>query len=416
MICELSKCLRKNIITEINEGFPNFFFFTIPLDLSYTNIISNEEKSKEINDLSDNINLNLLSDDLINISTISSDEDFSSKTNFIKNDELKDKIQTKKSSQSINGFNSFNQSKEKNNSFMEENQFLYKKEEEGKKVDKSKNVINYVNSHNFKDYSIQPIQNYNINIYNPHINCVNISYPTFSLGPCSSFSNKNIDNKIIDEKSLLLDEKDIINEKLPLNLYYKSNNNINNLVSNISFNNNDNNISFIVNNSFNKLGDNFPINYPKDEFEQNLIFNNNKKVTNNNIKKENEKNVTSPNLNGNQKTKKNKKKKKKKIEDEYTVEMFGRRGWICEGCNNFNYESRKNCNRCKIPKKPLKKAVIMDNKGNKIIDNLINANHKDDWNCYNCGNINYAFRLNCNRCQMKREKLEYNNNEIKGEN
>ena len=63
----------------------------------------------------------------------------------------------------------------------------------------------------------------------------------------------------------------------------------------------------------------------------------------------------------------------------------------------------KNCNRCKIPKKPLKKSVLMDNKGNKVMDNFINANHKDDWNCYNCGNVNYAFRLNCNRCQMERE-------------
>lgn len=404
MNCELNKCLRKNIIAEINEGFPNFFFFTIPLDLSYTNIISNEEKSKEINDLSDNISLNLLSDDLINVSIISSDEDFSSKTNLIKNDKLKDKIQTKKSSQSINVLHPFNQSKEKNNSFIEENQIFYKKEEEGKKVDKSKNVLNCINSLNYKD-PIQPIQNYNINIYNPHINCVNISYPTFSLGPCSSFSNNN-ENKIINEKSIL-DKKEIMNGKSPLNLFYKNNNNINNIVSNI-----DNNIRFIVNNSYNKSGDNFPTNYPKDKFEQNLIFNNNKKDN----KKENEKSVTSPNLNGNQKTKKNKKKKKKKIEDEYTVEMFGRRGWICEGCNNFNYESRKNCNRCKIPKKPLRKSVIMDNKGNKIIDNLINANHKDDWNCYNCGNINYAFRLNCNRCQMKRGELEYNNNEIKDKN
>ena len=60
----------------------------------------------------------------------------------------------------------------------------------------------------------------------------------------------------------------------------------------------------------------------------------------------------------------------------------------------------------------------MDNKGNKISDSLLNANHKDDWNCYNCGNINYAFRLNCNRCQMKREDSfnEYNYNNSKIEN
>ena len=416
MICELNKCfIRENLITEINEGFPNFLIFTIPLDLSYSIIASNEEKSKEINDLSDNIGLKILSDDLNNISAISSEEDyFSSNTNYIKNEILKDKIQNKKSSPLINGFNPFNQSTQKTNFFMDENQFLYKKEEEGKKADKSKNVLNYEISLNYKNNSIQPIQNYNINIFNPHINCVNISYPTFSLGPYSSFSNKNIDNKIINEESLILDEKEI-NRKLPFDLYYKNNNNINNIISNISFKNNDNNISYVVNNSLNKLGDNFPINYPKNEFEQNLIFNNNKKVANN-IQKENKKNVANTNLNANQKTKKNKKKKKKKIEDEYTVEMFGRRGWICEGCNNFNYESRKNCNRCKIPKKPLKKALIVDNKGNKILDNLMNANHKDDWNCYNCGNTNFAFRLNCNICQVKREKSEYINNEIKGEN
>ena len=27
-------------------------------------------------------------------------------------------------------------------------------------------------------------------------------------------------------------------------------------------------------------------------------------------------------------------------EDDYIVEMFGRKGWICELCNNFNYESK----------------------------------------------------------------------------
>ena len=28
--------------------------------------------------------------------------------------------------------------------------------------------------------------------------------------------------------------------------------------------------------------------------------------------------------------------------EEYIVEMFGKRGWICEACNNFNYESKHN--------------------------------------------------------------------------
>jgi hypothetical protein len=29
----------------------------------------------------------------------------------------------------------------------------------------------------------------------------------------------------------------------------------------------------------------------------------------------------------------------KKGDDSYIVEMFGKRGWICDSCNNFNYES-----------------------------------------------------------------------------
>ena len=34
--------------------------------------------------------------------------------------------------------------------------------------------------------------------------------------------------------------------------------------------------------------------------------------------------------------------------------MFGRHGWICKLCNNFNYDTRKKCNRCHVVKKPKK--------------------------------------------------------------
>jgi hypothetical protein len=27
-------------------------------------------------------------------------------------------------------------------------------------------------------------------------------------------------------------------------------------------------------------------------------------------------------------------------DESYIVEMFGKRGWVCESCNNFNYESK----------------------------------------------------------------------------
>ena len=92
------------------------------------------------------------------------------------------------------------------------------------------------------------------------------------------------------------------------------------------------------------------------------------------------------------------KKRKKKIIDDYTIEMFGRRGWICELCNNFNYETRKKCNRCHINKKPKKINIYLLSEKNK------NINHKSDWHCPNCGNFNYSFRIICNRCQKKKEE------------
>ena len=91
------------------------------------------------------------------------------------------------------------------------------------------------------------------------------------------------------------------------------------------------------------------------------------------------------------------KKSTKKIIDDYTIEMFGRRGWICELCNNFNYETRKKCNRCRINKKPKKIINYLLSGKNKII------NHKNDWYCPNCGNFNYSFRIICNRCHMKKK-------------
>ena len=126
------------------------------------------------------------------------------------------------------------------------------------------------------------------------------------------------------------------------------------------------------------------------------------------------------------KSKKKNKKKKKKNKDEFTIEMFGRRGWICEQCNNFNYDSRNKCNRCGI----LKQAKIInyellpsqlstttqsqvssnkststftnssDDNEDKNVKMNLNLNYKGDWICSNCNNLNYAFRLTCNRCQV----------------
>ena len=78
--------------------------------------------------------------------------------------------------------------------------------------------------------------------------------------------------------------------------------------------------------------------------------------------------------------------------------MFGKKGWICVLCNNFNFETRVMCNRCKALKNP-KKIVNIKNK----INSGINQNNDDenkDWICSKCQNFNYSFRTICNRCKV----------------
>jgi len=433
MIDELNLYQPKhNLINEIYRGFSDSLIFIIPLDFSY--IYKNSVPEQDLNyldinlNLSENISLNFLPQDLVYFisknNSISSEKE--SIINMKKNQSqlLYKEMPGKVPSKPMKIILPFNQENEGKNlierilkdKLTKDNVCLYKTEEE-KEEDKSMKMVNLMKINNANGllndknngFPLSQIQNYNINIYNPYINYVNICCPS-SYSPFSSLSNKdNYNSKNYKDSIFKLNENEIIAEKLPFNIYCENSKDINNIVGNISFNKNDNNISFLINNSnknFNNLKDNFSANYSQKELENQLIINNNNNNKINeimkNIPNDNKNSKKNNNKNSNPK-KKTKKKKKKKIDDEYTVEMFGRRGWICQGCNNFNYESRKNCNRCKIPKKPLKKSLIMDNKGNKILDNLMNTNHKDDWNCYNCGNINYAFRLTCNRCQIKKE-------------
>ena len=76
--------------------------------------------------------------------------------------------------------------------------------------------------------------------------------------------------------------------------------------------------------------------------------------------------------------------------------MFGRRGWICKLCNNFNYETRKKCNRCHMLKKPRKIDEFYLIKLNNSLG------YKNYWTCKYCGNCNYPFRFICNRCKAKK--------------
>ena len=102
---------------------------------------------------------------------------------------------------------------------------------------------------------------------------------------------------------------------------------------------------------------------------------------------------------------------------EINSEMFGRKGWICSFCNNFNFESRNKCNKCnksKQNKTPIKHKKKSNNNDNNIHKNNNNENktqkqfseREGDWICFNCKNVNFAFRKLCNRCQLSKNESE----------
>ena len=128
-------------------------------------------------------------------------------------------------------------------------------------------------------------------------------------------------------------------------------------------------------------------------------------------KKEEENNDS---LNKEKEKEKNKKNVQKLEKKEYIVEMFGRRGWICSLCNNFNYESRNKCNRCGIVKRPKKILDLkqkFESKEIKEIKNRNDNNNKEgDWICFNCRNLNYSFRNVCNRCKIPKVNQVMSNN------
>ena len=160
------------------------------------------------------------------------------------------------------------------------------------------------------------------------------------------------------------------------------------------YNNNNNNYNYNINNIHNNINNNINNNNNK------IITNNNKIITNNNIS----------NNNNNELKKRDSKELK---EEEYIFEKFGKRGWQCAKCNNFNFESRIKCNRCLEMKDPktleeIKKELEEKNSGDKKKKPLIER--KGDWQCPQCHNLNFAFRQECNRCHLSKEVyLNYQN-------
>ena len=67
--------------------------------------------------------------------------------------------------------------------------------------------------------------------------------------------------------------------------------------------------------------------------------------------------------------------------------------WTCYNCDNLNYPLRTQCNKCSMSKA---EAVAPETRAGRL------ASGDTQWQCAGCGNNNYHFRLACNKCKADR--------------
>jgi hypothetical protein len=207
--------------------------------------------------------------------------------------------------------------------------------------------------------------------------------------------NDNINNNIMFNNS----NNNLNNQNLPFitnNGYNINNYNIN---RNIYYNNNFINNTYLINSNpnqelniqnFSKYNNNINMNNINSNNNMNMMNNINTKF-NNNMINNNLINNTS--------------QEEKQLEPkDYLIKMFGRIGWICKQCNNFNFETRNKCNRCLAIKNPKSLEEINKKKDENKKNKKKVKERKTDWLCLNCQNLNYGFRKNCNRCQIQRKE------------
>ena len=98
--------------------------------------------------------------------------------------------------------------------------------------------------------------------------------------------------------------------------------------------------------------------------------------------------------------------------DDFWTKQQGKAGWVCIGCDNFNFEQRKKCNYCKKERS----STVIGIKGQEINEFMqssgiyvpvaMKSNSRfvvrdGDWKCKKCKNVNFSFRVSCNRCGFK---------------
>ena len=227
---------------------------------------------------------------------------------------------------------------------------------------------------------------------------------------CEKNDNININQLINEDKKInnnvFIEDPDLRSSGNSVNSNCNLSMNMNLRSSNI-FNqpkDNDENKSINQNNNIDNIDN---------EIKNNIDKNDNKiKEQNNEVKKEQE-SIKDYKYNPNN---------IKEINYEYIFEKFGKRGWECEKCNNFNFETRNICNRCELPKCPKSLEQIKIENEQKSLERKKQPliEREGDWKCPKCHNLNFAFRNSCNKCKISKDvylKIQKkNNNEKKFKN